>query len=268
MHDGTRVMAGECTTIADGPREREHRGDVVVLVKPDNTVLVHDADGYQPVAWLTRAEAVTFDDGTVTARDGDALLRVVTHREHGVATYPASTAGVPVGPCPDCEGALVRGDGAVTCLGCDARYGLPADAAITDRTCECGLPTMRVERGSAFEVCVDRTCESLDDRVREAFDRAWHCPDCGGDLRVLRRGGLIVGCEHYPDCETGFSLPAGVVVGECDCGLPVLETAGGSRCLDATCEATRTLDEASNGTDDGTDGTAETSQSGSSGEHA
>ncbi|MDG5777915.1 DUF91 domain-containing protein [Haloarculaceae archaeon H-GB2-1] len=236
MHDGTRVLAGECTTIADGPRDREHRGDVLVIVKPDNTVLVHDSDGYQPVAWLTRAEAVTLDDGTLTARDGDAFLRVVTHREHGSANYPTSTAGVPVGACPDCESALVRARGDVTCLGCEQRYGLPTDARVCDARCSCGLPTMRVERGSALEVCIDRDCESLDDRVADEFDRVWDCPECGEDLRVLRRGGLILGCEAYPDCETGFAFPSGVVVGECPCGLPAFETSGGRRCLDSTCD--------------------------------
>jgi len=79
MHDGIRVMAGDCTTVFEGPREREQRGDVLVVVKPDNTVLVHDVDGYQPVAWLTRADSVAIEDGAVTARDGDELLRVVTH---------------------------------------------------------------------------------------------------------------------------------------------------------------------------------------------
>jgi len=37
MHDGTCVMAGECTTVFEGTREREQRGDVLVVVKPDNT---------------------------------------------------------------------------------------------------------------------------------------------------------------------------------------------------------------------------------------
>ena len=95
---------------------------------------------------------------------------------------------------------------------------------------------MRVERGSAFEVCLDRSCESLDERVRAAHDREWDCPDCGADLRILRRGGLIAGCERYPDCETGFAIPAGTVVDGCDCGLPVFETASGRRCLDAGCQ--------------------------------
>lgn len=238
MHDGTRVMAGDCTTVFEGPREREQRGDVVVVVKPDNTVLVHDAAGYQPVAWLTRADSVAVEDGTVTARDGDEMLRVVTHTEHGSARYPASDAGVPVGDCPDCPGTLIRASGAVSCTDCGARYGLPADATVTGGRCDdCGLPTLRAERGRAFELCLDRHCESLTDRVVEAFDRAWDCPDCEGDLRVLRKGGLIAGCERYPDCDVGFSFPAGVVVDECGCGLPVFETSTGRRCLDSTCDS-------------------------------
>jgi len=237
MHDGTTVLAGDCTTIAEGAREREQRGDVIVVVKPDNTVLVHDAEGYQPVAWLTRADSVAIEDGAVTARDGDGLLRVVTHDEHGSARYPASEAGVPVGDCPDCKSALVRANGGVSCTGCDARYGLPADATVTGGRCEaCGLPTARVERGRAFEVCLDRDCESLDDRVADAFDREWDCPDCEGDLRILRRGGLLAGCERYPECDVAFSVPTGVAVDDCACGLPVFETASGRRCLDGTCD--------------------------------
>jgi len=236
MHDGTRVIAGECTTVFEGPREREQRGDVLVVVKPDNTVLVHDAEGYQPVAWLTRAESVTIDNGAVTARDGDELLRVVTHEEHGSGRYPASNAGVPVRDCPDCAGTLVRARSEVTCTGCDAAYGIPSDAAVTGGRCDdCGLPTLRVERGRAFELCLDRECDSLDDAVTAAFDREWDCPNCDGDLLILRRGGLLAGCEHYPDCDTGFSMPSGVVVGNCDCGLPLFETAGGTRCLDSSC---------------------------------
>jgi len=236
MHDGTRVMAGECTTVFEGSREREQRGDVVVLVKPDNTVLVHDADGYQPVAWLTRAESVAVEDGVVTARDGTEFLRVVAHEEHGSARFPASTAGVPVADCPHCAGTLVRARGEVACTTCDAGYGVPSDATVTGGRCaDCGLPTMRVERGRAFELCLDRDCESLDDHVRAAFDREWDCPDCDGELRIIRRGGLLAGCEQYPACDTGFSVPAGVVVDDCDCGLPVFETAGGRRCLDTTC---------------------------------
>ena len=230
-------MAGECTTVFEGSREREQRGDVLVVVKPDNTVLVHDAEGYQPVAWLTRAESVTVSDGTVTASDGEQFLRVVAHEEHGSARFPASQAGIPIGDCSDCTGTLVRARGRVSCTDCGASYGLPTDATVTGGRCgDCGLPTMRVERGEVVECCIDRDCESLDDRVKAAFDRAWDCKHCGGDLRILRRGGLLAGCETYPDCDTGYSLPAGLVVAECPCGLPVFETAGGQRCLDSACD--------------------------------
>jgi len=97
---------------------------------------------------------------------------------------------------------------------------------------------MRVERGLAFNVCLDRGCESLDAAVKQAFDREWACPepDCDGDLRILRRGGLIAGCEQYPDCDASFAVPAGIADGECNCGLPTFETASGTRCLDATCD--------------------------------
>ena len=237
MHDEVRVVAGECTATFDGRDEREHRGEVLAVVKPDYTVLVHDADGYQPVAWLTRAESVQFVDGRLDARDGDQRLRVDVHDEHGSARHPVSAAGIPVGACPDCEGALVLSSGTVSCLDCGERHSVPRDAAVLDETCEdCGLPRLRAERGRAFEVCIDRDCESLDDRVQDAFDREWDCPECGSDFRILRRGGLIAGCERYPDCDTGFGLPTGVVDGACDCGLPVFETPTGRRCLDPDCD--------------------------------
>ena len=234
-----RVLAGDCTvSYADGTDRRTERGHVTTVVKPDNTVLVHDAGGYRPVAWLTRADAVscsTTAPQTILAQAGDRQLQVVAHDAHEFARYPASPAGTPVGDCPSCDGALVRADGAVSCLSCDDRFSIPDDAVVLDEDCECGLPTMEARRGETFEVCVDRSCESLDDAVREQFDREWACPDCGSDLRILRRSGLLAGCECYPDCSVGFVIPRGVVDGQCPCGLPAFETATGRRCLDATC---------------------------------
>ena len=75
--------------------------------------------------------------------------------------------------------------------------------------------------------------------MREAFDRAWDCPDCGSDLRIVRRGGLLAGCDAYPDCETAFAVPEGVVAGACDCGLPSFAVGDDVRCLDAACERAR-----------------------------
>ena len=46
----TRVIAGDCTvTYTSDDETHTQRGHVVTLCKPDDTVLVHDADGYQPV---------------------------------------------------------------------------------------------------------------------------------------------------------------------------------------------------------------------------
>jgi len=54
IDDAIRVLAGDCTIIAEDDDRQEYRGRVTTIVKPDNTILVHDTDGYQPVAWLTR----------------------------------------------------------------------------------------------------------------------------------------------------------------------------------------------------------------------
>lgn len=238
-----RLFAGDCTTTFEGARARTQRGRVVVVVKPDRTVLVHDADGYQPVSWLTRPDALTVETDAsgfgLVARTDEQTLRVVSHDSSGRAEYPVTEAGVPVGAHPDTGEPLVRTGGAVAGLDSGVRYVLPAGATVLDETCDdCGLPRIRADRGATFELCLDRACESLDDLVRERFDREWTCPDCGSELRIIRRGGrLLAGCDAYPDCETAFSIPAGVVVGECDCGLPVFETARGRRCLDGACDA-------------------------------
>ncbi|GGJ07142.1 hypothetical protein GCM10008995_16250 [Halobellus salinus] len=257
MSETIRVFAGDCTTTFEGDRTRTQRGRVVVVIKPDRTTLVHDADGYQPVAWLTRPDAVTVetsaasptqqaDGGTVddhegfgiVARAGDQVLRVVCHRSAGRAEYPVSEAGVPVGTDPSSDEVLIRAGGDVVGVDSDVRYPLPRGATVTDDSCSsCGLPTIRADAGDTFEVCLDRSCESLDDAVRERFDGDWTCPECGSDLRIIRRGGrLLAGCDAYPDCETAFSVPAGVVDGQCDCGLPTFETDRGRRCLDGSCE--------------------------------
>lgn len=244
MSDCLRVFAGECTTTFDGPSHSEQCGEMVVLRKPDDTVLVHDRDGYQPVAWLTRADSVkiTATDGiTLTAATDREYLRVRCPDPDGDARHSVSAAGVPVGDCPDCDGSLVRADGRVTCLGCDAAYAIPRQATVRAVTCDCGLPQMRTERGAVFDVCIDRDCEPLDDAVAERFDGEWPCPNCESDLTVQRRGTLLAGCERHPDCDTGFAIPSGITVGTCDCGLPVFDTATGTRCLDATCDAPQAL---------------------------
>lgn len=233
-----RTMTGDCLVRVDGRRERTVRGRILVIIKPDNTVLVHDIDGYQPVAWLTRPEnlSVTHEPLWLVASDGDETLRIEAVGELTVADHDATDAGTPVGTCR-CDGELVRTGNDVVCLECDDRFGLPSGASMTDSACGCGLPTFRVERGDCFELCLDYECGSLLGSVEARFDREWDCPNCDGDLRILRRGGLIAGCERYPDCETGFAIPDGVVTDTCSCGLPIFETPNGRRCLDSTCSA-------------------------------
>jgi len=234
-----RTIAGDCLVHFDGRRERTVRGRVLALIKPDNTVLVHDTDGYRPVAWLTRPASlsVTRDPLWLLASDGEQTLRMEAVGDVTVGEHDATDAGTPVGPCR-CGGALIRSGTDVICLDCADRFGLPSGASVTDATCSCGLPRFRIDRGGRFELCLDYECGSLLEAARERFDREWTCPNCSGDLRILRRGGIIAGCEDYPDCETGFTLPDGRVTGSCDCGLPVFELPSGPRCLDGGCSAT------------------------------
>lgn len=272
--DTLRTLAGDCRIEVTDNAESVHRGRVLVVLKPDGTVLVHDVTGYQPIAWLTRADdvgvqydvplgAVAADPAAepptppqtaahpgfdavgsgggdpapfvVTAATDDRQLRIVAERDFGTARYPASPAGPPAGRCPDCGDPFVATTGAIRCTGCGREHGLPTDAEVVDRRCECGCPQVRVDRGATFTLCADRSCDPLDAAVRDRFEGDWDCPVCGAPLRVLRRGGLIAGCDRYPACETGFAIPAGVVDGECDCGLPVFDTGAGRRCLDGTC---------------------------------
>jgi DNA topoisomerase-1 len=234
-----RVVAGDCTTVYEGDRSEEKRGHVVCVCKADDTVLVHDAEGYRPVAWLTRPEELDVSEEagtpTIEATDGDQHLRVFVHETFGDGSYPASLAGRPVGECPDCEGPLVRGRGTVACTDCDRSHGLPSDAEVLEETCDCGLPCVRVVRGHEFEICLDPRCEPLVDVVREAFDGAWDCPDCGAALRVRtpsRGGRPFLGCDGYPDCESSFTLPRGELAGTCDCGAPAFRVDGAVTCLD------------------------------------
>jgi len=235
MPEQAHVIAGRCSTVFEGTHEQEHHGEMVVLIKPDSTVLVHDTDGYQPVAWLTRPESVTIAGDTVAASDGEQSLRVTIHETITRDQYPLGEAGVPVGECPECAATLIRANGALSCPGCDKRYPIPASATVLDDHCaDCELPRVRVERGCSFVLCPD--CDSLTERIKAAFDREWDCPDCDGQLRVLYRGRLMLGCEEYPDCETAYSFPRGSHEGSCECGLPVFETGSGKRCLDSDCD--------------------------------
>jgi len=236
MQHSIRVFAGRCTVTEN---DAVQEGEVVAVVKPDNTVLVHDATGYQPTAWLTRADAVQVerDDGgfRLRARKRDETLSL-EGESVGHAEFTASPAGPRIGTCPVCDAALVRERGAITCVGCGDTYPLPRDATVTDDTCEtCGLPTLSVERGDHFEVCLDRDCESIDDVVRDRFAGAWDCPTCESPLAIERNRGLRASCAT---CDRSHVIPSGLVSDPCDCGLPTFETRDGMRCLDPECELT------------------------------
>lgn len=238
MADAIRVIAGRCTVRHEADRTSESVGDVVVLVKPDNTVLVHDAAGYRPAGWLTRAESVqvSIAEGQfrLRATSGDETLEVAGE-DPAVAEFPTTAAGPTVGTCPACGDDLVRSGSTVTRLGCGEAYPLPRDAAVTGDTCEdCGLPTIAVERGTELTVCLDRDCESIDDAVAAAFDGEWVCPTCGDPLSIERDRTLGAACEA---CGTHYPIPSGTVAGTCACGLPIVETEHGSRCLDPQCQA-------------------------------
>lgn len=210
------------------------RGVVVTLVKPDGTVLVHDADGYQPAAWLTRADTVQFSrDGrraTLLAGSGDARLRVETSDLLGSVHYAVSPAGPALGACPDCGGSLVRDGARVVCTGCLAAHRVPREATVLEEACPvCGWPRMTLVRGVEVTVCVDRDCEPIADAVAAAVD--WRCPDCGDPLDVRYDRGLRAACEA---CGHRFPVPAAPVAGTCDCGLPRFGPPA-DRCLNPSC---------------------------------
>ena len=123
MSETIRLFAGDCTTTFEGARTRTQRGHVAVVVKPDRTVLVHDADGYQPVTWLTRPDSLTVETDSsgfgLVARADEQVLRVVSNGESDWVEYPITEAGVPVGSHPETGDPLVRASGAVRGLDSD-----------------------------------------------------------------------------------------------------------------------------------------------------
>lgn len=61
--DSICAFADDCTVSFEGSRDRTQRDRVIVVAKPDKTVLAHDVGGYQPVARLTRANPLTTESG-------------------------------------------------------------------------------------------------------------------------------------------------------------------------------------------------------------
>ncbi len=241
MTETLDVYAGYCTTrftTARGrdsgePDQRLHRGRVVAVRKPDDTVLVHDADGYQPVAWLTRPSEVWVDetptapcgdpetsgDQSVTASaeptdtdaadgvelvaiDGDERLTVRFDPEPAVTRHVVTAAGAPAGDC-HCGGELVTTSGEVHCLDCAASYAVPRGGQVVDATCEaCGLPELSVERGEQFRVCLDRDCQPLVAAVASDRGTDRRCLDaaCSHDGPTSETtDGPVIGTESVPE---------------------------------------------------------------------
>jgi DNA topoisomerase-1 len=239
VSDSIRVYAGACTVTYNGAVETEAFGRILTIVKPDGTVLVHDESGYQPAAWLTRAEAVNVDTATpleLTATSGDQSLRVVGTAETACTTHPVTPSGPTIGDCPSCTGTLIRAGGDVVCTGCGERWSLPADATVLDAVCpDCDLPRMTADRGAPLEACLDPGCQSLAATARDRFEGAWDCPQCGGTLSIRSAASLLAGCAA---CGEWYPIPTGTATGTCPCGLPQFRTPQGLRCLDAGCGQT------------------------------
>lgn len=241
MDDTTRILAGDCTVTYDGTDTVTQRGAVLILYKPDDTVLVHDADGYQPAAWLTRADTVRVtrtDDGfELFATKDDATLHIESHTTTGDRYYPSSPAGPPTGACPTCPGTLIETTAAIVCTACRHQYQIPRDATIADDPCpDCGLPLMTVERGATFELCTDHSCDALADVVADQFDTAWPCPNCGSPTTIDDTRGVCATCTA---CDTTVSVPRGTIIGECPCGMPLFASADATRCFDPDCTRRR-----------------------------
>jgi DNA topoisomerase-1 len=226
------LYAGDATVVEDAADRREYRGRVVVLAKPDGTVLVHDADGYQPVAWLTRADAVTVTDDDafrVTAHDerADDWLRVTGHPDGAAdetdaspnrggfaGQYPVTAAGEPIGRCPACEGALVDTGGAVTCVHCSEHHAYPDDATIRRPTP--GSETLPASDAMAADADAGATATTTAAKGDATTEQAPATCDCGLPRMRVERGAVIDCCVDR-ECERLDEHVRAHLDGEYDC---------------------------------------------------
>jgi len=104
---------------------------------------------------------------------------------------------------------------------------------------------------------MERHKKEIGDEIRTAL-AAQHnigiCPDCGGDLRIIRtkRGSEFIGCMNYPKCERTFRKPSGALVQptqeKCEvCGLPKIKVIRRGHplqivCIDQECSSNQGLD--------------------------
>ena len=127
----------------------------------------------------------------------------------------------------------------IQCDHCKAEYKLPRKASITNEKCnKCGLPKARLPYVYDLLICIDRSCESMDEIIKNKFEsEGWKCTECGSPLIVIRRKGLVVGCSnYYKGCKTAYKFPDGVIIGKCErCGLPKFKLKTKTRCLNSKC---------------------------------
>ncbi|MFX0091436.1 MAG: DEAD/DEAH box helicase [Candidatus Hodarchaeota archaeon] len=131
----------------------------------------------------------------------------------------------------------------VVCSNCSENYKIPTKSQLIEEECErCGLPMVAISQLYSLKVCINRTCQNMDDIVRTRFENeGYQCPNCQSPLKVIRRRGLIAGCTNYYDrqqpCKTAFSLPRNsLIVDRCICGLPFIQLKTKSRCLNTACK--------------------------------
>jgi len=104
---------------------------------------------------------------------------------------------------------------------------------------------------------MERHKKEIGDDIRSALAEQHNlgkCPDCGGDLRVIRtkKGSEFIGCMNYPTCERTFRKPSGALVQPtqqlCEkCKLPMIKVIRrGSPmkvvCIDPECESNKDMD--------------------------
>ncbi|MGZ4915880.1 MAG: hypothetical protein ACXV45_04345, partial [Halobacteriota archaeon] len=209
----------ECTTTPKNPStpKNEHALTVKEATSPSNTSLQ-----------IPRSHDSLLVDSPIQPPHDSSLGKPEAKNESAIT----------IGHCKRCGGSLRHVDNVIAC-DCGVVYKLPAGADLTDRKCTCGLPKFKLKL-LGIDVCVDRQCENMDAIIAAAFvTRKFTCPRCGGPLTVVRRKGLIVGCERYYDgCKTAFLLPSNATItGRCTCGLPRLQLKTKARCLDTSCRA-------------------------------
>ncbi|MCE5295876.1 MAG: DNA topoisomerase I [Euryarchaeota archaeon] len=99
--------------------------------------------------------------------------------------------------------------------------------------------------------------KQIGDEIRSALAEQHNlgkCPDCGGDLRVIRtkKGTEFIGCMNYPNCQRTYRKPSGALVQPtqevCEvCKMPMIKVIRRGNplriiCIDPECESNKGMD--------------------------